>query len=381
MATSRRVLAVSAGQLDPLSWFTGPFVPVAFTAVGAAFGLVTVVAKWGATSAPLAQVLALALAVGAGVAVHILTRPLRQQPGWLAVGGVMTTAVAALTVSALGYVGSSFTVELWWAPVSVALTTASLGPYIPIRRLALVGLVSVVVAAGVGVGILGAVSPWGRVATATLIAYPLLLGLSATVAFCYGVVSRMLRLVDTPARMMPQVVQDEAAQNVERAMVARLTARAVPFLESVADAGRITPSDRALAGQLARRLRDELVTQSNLSWLDSIASRSRLVVVDPDRRARRMNSAQRTALRGILQAILDTPGTDSGSLMIELRAADDGATAVGLSLDMALPEGRRIMHLAPYYLNLRSAVDDLSWDREALLRLSFRVADDPTRSP
>ena len=85
-----------------------------------------------------------------------------------------------------------------------------------------------------------------------------------------------------------------------------------------------------------------------------------------------MNTAQRTALRALLQAILDIPATDSGSLMIELRRAPDGATAVGVSLDMALPEGTRVLHLAPYYLTLRTTVRDLAVDRDTL-RLTFRI--------
>ena len=152
----------------------------------------------------------------------------------------------------------------------------------------------------------------------------------------------------------------------ERVRLAELTARAVPFLEGIIATGVVSPSDRALAGQMARRLRDDLVTQSNLSWLDSVASASRLVVIDPERRAGKMRTSQRTALRALLKAILDTPGTDAGSLLVELRGAEDGSTAVGVSLDMELPEGRRIMHLAPYYLTLRTAVDDLTWDATSL---------------
>jgi hypothetical protein len=79
-----------------------------------------------------------------------------------------------------------------------------------------------------------------------------------------------------------------------------------------------------------------------------------------------MNPSQRTALRSLLRAVLDTPGADSSSLLIELRGRADGATAVGVSMDVDLPEGRRIMHLAPYYLTLRTAVDDLSWDASSL---------------
>jgi hypothetical protein len=56
-----------------------------------------------------------------------------------------------------------------------------------------------------------------------------------------------------------------------------------------------------------------------------------------------------------------------------LRRATDGATAVAVSMDQALPDGRRIMHLAPYYLTLRTAVEDLTIETERLLKLSFRI--------
>jgi hypothetical protein len=157
--------------------------------------------------------------------------------------------------------------------------------------------------------------------------------------------------------------------------LAELTARAVPFLEGVIAAGKVSATDRALAGQMARRLRDDLVTQSNVSWLDSVASASRLVVIDPEHRAAKMPTAQRTALRALLAAILDTPGTDAGSLLVELRGTEDGSTAVGVSLDMELPEGRRIMHLAPYYLTLGTAVKDLQWSRDKFIKLSFNLPD------
>jgi hypothetical protein len=282
-------------------------------------------------------------------------------------------------VSALGYAGGPFAIALWWAPCGFAFTIASLAPYLPVRRLLTLGFASIVVVVLASVAILYPVGgDWGTVSSALIIAYTPAIALAATATFSYSVVSTMLPMLEHSSRIMVagQAVRDKATELVERAIVARLTARAVPFLEGIADAGRIEPADRALAGQLARRMRDDLVTQSKLSWLDSIASESRLVVVDPDQLARRMNNAQRTALRGMLRAILDIPATDSNSLMVELRKAPDGATAVGVSLDMALPEGTRIMHLAPYYLTLKTAVRDLAIDQDERLSLTFRM--DPT---
>lgn len=369
MPASERYFVVSPQQVDPLSWFTGPLVPLAFGAATAIAGAGAIVFSWSQSPWPIVQAAALALFVGADLVIHFATRPLRQHIGW-GVGVVaLAMAVAGMLLSAAGYIDGQFAIERWWASGAFGLTIASLGPYLPVRRLLVLGTSAIAVGVVGSIALLNPVGgSWGTVGSALIAAYPPALGLAATITFSYMVVSTMMPMLDSPSRIMVvgQAVQDEAADLVERVTVARLSARATPFLERIADAGRIEPADRALAGQLARRLRDELVTQSNLSWLDSIASESRLVVVDPDKLARRMNNAQRTALRALLRALLDIPATDSGSLMVELRRADDGATAVGVSLDMALPEGTRVMHLAPYYLTLKTAVRDMVVDRDKL---------------
>lgn len=370
---NRRSFSLSAQQIDPLSWFTGPYVPLAFSGLSLVYGALLIAITWGDGGQPWLQLPALLLGSSAGVITHVATRPLRQQIGWGTGALVLGFATAGMIISAFGYAGSSFSIELWWAPGVLSLTIGGLGPYLAVRKVVVLGCSATIVATLAALTVVGPIDFWGAVGTAIIFAYAPVLGVVVTGTFSYEVVSRMLPMIESPSRIMVagQQVKDDAAEQIERVTIARLTARAAPFLESIADAGRITPADRALAGQLARRIRDELVTQSRLSWLDSIASESRLVVVDPDHRARRMNSAQRTVLRGMLHAILDTPGIDNGSLMVELRAAPDGATAVGVSLDMALPEGRRVMHLAPYYLTLKTAVDDLTFDHDQLLKLSF----------
>ncbi len=86
-----------------------------------------------------------------------------------------------------------------------------------------------------------------------------------------------------------------------------------------------------------------------------------------------MNESQRAALRGLLVAAMDSTGVDRRSLLIELRAQPDGSTAVALSIDMDLPEGRRLVLLAPYYLTLKTTVDDLSWDDGRRLLMQFKI--------
>jgi hypothetical protein len=366
-------LAISAQELDPLTWFTGRVVPLVFAGLVVLYGALRV-RTWFDTDSPWLQPIAVLLCAGACIFVYLMTRPLRPQLGWGA--GVVTVLIggSGLLVSSIGYAGSQLSIELWWAPFGFGLAIASLAPYLSARTVLVLGGVSTVIFTILAFWFIDPdVTVWGPLASMIIISSPIVSGLVAAVTFAFVLVSRMMPVIEQRSRMMlPREAPDAAAEQIERLRLARLSARAVPFLLGIADGGRITPADRALAGQLARRLRDDLVTQSNLSWLDSVAEGSRLVVIDPEHRAGRMRPGQRTALRALLRALLDTPGADATSLLIELRGRPDGATAVGVSMDVELPEGRRIMHLAPYYLTLRTEVDDLTWDATSL---SFTVSD------
>lgn len=374
MRSQTRVAVTSAQQADPLSWFTGPYLPLAFTGFLFVYGTVATALTWNVSDNPWLQFAGLWLCVLAGLLVHIRTRPLQRPLGWSTSALALATATVGMLLSALDYRGTDVNLGVWWGPAGPAFVLLSLAPYLPPRKVWVLGLASAAVTVALGTTILlPSFSTQGPVTLAIVIAYPPLMALAAATVFSYSIVSTILPMLESPSRIMApgQKVRDEAVAEIEHVTLARLTARAAPFLEHVADAGLVTPADRALAGQLARRLRDDLVTQANESWLDSIAESTRLVVVDPDHLARHMNNAQRTALLAMLQAILDMPETDTGSLMIELRTAADGATAAAISMDMTLPEGRRIMHLAPYYLTLRTAVDDLHFDRD---RLTFTIS-------
>jgi len=376
MPPRRRYLLQSAQSIDPISWFTGTNVPLACAALIVVYGFALIAGQWDASRAPVAQLVSVALAAGACVLVHLITRPMRPPIGWVVAGLVFSFVVAAVAVSALDYSGAPFALEFWWAPSAITLATASLAPYLTAPKLIVLGGSATGATVVIGLSLLDPFQDsWGILGSAVLIGYSPILGVLATVTFSYSIVSTMSRMLDSPSRneVDGRAVLDEAANVVERVTLAQLSARAAPFLERIADAGVVSPEERSLAGQLARRIRDDLVTQSNVTWLELIAQQSRLVVIDPKRRARAMDDAQRTALRALLQAILDTAGTDSGSLLVELREAPDGATAVGVSLDIALPEGLRIMHLAPYLLALGTAVEDLRVDRHAL-GVTFRVA-------
>lgn len=373
MGARERLLRTSAQQADPLSWFTGPYMPLSFAGLIFVFGTLMTVFTWGATTRPWMQLAGLWLVVLAALLIHVRTRPVRPPMGYGSASLVLGTTLVGVVLSALDYRGTDLNLGLWWGPGAPALILLGLAPYLAVRTMLVLGIATTSAVSIISFGILYPVNDvTGPVATALIVAYPTAMGTAAACTFSYTIVSRVTRALESPSRIMVpgQRLRADAVEQLERVTLARLTARAVPFLLAIADAGAVTPTDRALAGQLARRLRDDLVTQANTSWLDAVAAGSRLVVVDPDRLARRMSNPQRTALLAMLRAILALPETDTGSLMIELRATGDGSTAAAVSMDVALPEGRRIMHLAPYYLTLGTAVEDLGFDRE---RLTFRI--------
>ncbi|MDO7881278.1 hypothetical protein [Antiquaquibacter soli] len=372
MARSRYVV-LSAQQVDPLSWFTGPYLPLALSGLIFVSGAVITATSWSTSEHPWLQLAGLLLNVIAALLIHVRTRPLQRPIGWGTGTLALATSILGLVLSALDYRGTELNLNLWWGPAAPAIILLCLSPYLPARTMWVLGSATTIVTVGASMAILYPVNDYvGPVMTAVMIGFPVVMATAASTLFAYSLVSTMLPMLESPSRIMVvgQQARDEAVAELEHKTVARLIGRARPFLESVADAGRVTPEDRALAGQLARRLRDDLITQASESWLDSIASTSRLVVVDPDRLARLMTNAQRTAVLAMLRAILESPEADSDSLMIELRRAPDGSTAAAISMDLALPEGRRIMHFAPYYLTLKTAVDDLEFDRD---RLTFRI--------
>ncbi len=371
----RRWLQLSAQEADPLSWFTGSLVPLVFAALNLLYGGTFAAVTWGASRDPFVQIVGVALCSAACVVVHVLTRPMRRRLGWGGASVALALGVVGFALSAIGYADTVLSIELWWAPFGLALVIASLGPYLPARAIILLGTAATLIAVPIAQVVIQAqVTGWGPVATALIIASSLISGIVATAAFSVAVVARTLPLIERRTQTMLSLDAPQGALNeqLERDRLARLISRAAPFIEDVARAGEVTTADRTLAGNLARRLRDDLVTQSNLSWLDSVAQ-DRLVVIDPDYLANRMRASQRTALRAFIRAILDTPGTDAGSLLVELRAHPDGSTAVGVSLDFELPEGRRVMQLAPYYIALHGSVEDLEWRDDKFLRVTFNL--------
>jgi len=372
---------VTPQQIDPLSWFTRPLVPVAFAMLALIVGAGTIAITWHLGPLVWLDVAGVAAIVAACVVVQFATRPLRPAFSLRDAITPLALALVGLVLSTVSGMNSEVLVQHWWAPIGVGFVVATLGPFSTVRQIVAYGsLLSVATAVCGCIAFVGPGHVWSTVSVAFIAASAVVIGTVATATFCFVVVSSTQALLAGAGTVPPasHAASEEAARRVERRTLARLGNRVAPFLEGIADAGEVTPTDRALAGQLARQLRSDLVSQANRTWLDSIALFGRIYVVDPDSRADRMNAAQRTALRALLLAVMDNPAATVGTLFIELRGENDGSTAVALSLDFSLPEGRRAMMLAPYYLTLQTTVQSLSWDPSRdLLRFQLPAQGEP----
>jgi hypothetical protein len=349
--------------------------PLVFSVAAVLQGIVITFMYWAEWSSVVLQFAAMPLFLLAGWMTAGYTQPNRPQLGRRHAALVLFIATLGLAVSAVGTLGSTAPVQQWWPGIALGAALASLAPYSSARQMVAYSIPTVITLAVVGWLVFSSITNfWPPLGIIVIAVGPVIVASVASVVFCYTVVGRTLAFLETSAGAEEVYTAAEPLDETEqKGSVARVSARVVPFIQRIAESGVITPSDRAIAAQIARRLRSELVTVTNRSWLDVVARETGMVVSDPGRLADRMNESQRAALRGLLLEALDSAVVDTDTLLIELRAQQDGSTAVALSIDVDLPEGRRLVLLAPYYLTLKTTVDDLSWDDGRSLLLQFRI--------
>jgi hypothetical protein len=365
----------SPQDVDPLSWFTGPRMPITFSLAAVVQGVAITIIYWNSWSSVLLQFFALPFFLGAGWLTATSAQPNRSRFRLRDAAGILGLACIGVIVSAIGTYGGSVPVAQWWAGIALGVTLVGIAPYCAPRTL-LIAAIPLIVFSGLEGWIVFSSQTdfWPPAALVAIAIGPVTIAAAAGVVFSYTVVARTLALLDTSIGAEDfYAISDVADAEQQRESIARVSARVAPFLESVAVAGTITTENRALAAQIARRLRTELVTATSRSWLDIVAQESGMIVSDPARLADSMNESQRTALRALLLAAMDSTVVDQHTLLIELRAQPDGSTAVALSIDVDLPEGRRLVLLAPYYLTLKTTVDDLSWDDGRSLLMRFKI--------
>ncbi len=364
----------SPWDADPLSWFTAPNLPLAAASIALVHGVLVLTASGQIGTRPIAQVGALVIGVAALVGVHVATRSPR---GALRLRVAIPLALfssAALVVSAWGYRGEDFAVELWWAPLVCSLTLLAMAPYSSSQRLATVGAVMTLVAT---VTVLFVVVPdetsWPPYSTVVIALFPIVVGAVGGVVLVQAVTSGLADWSERPLDVATVPCDEALIAEIDATTSARI-ANATLLIRDVLARGEVTDADASAAAQLAERLRAELTGDVDRTWLERVALGAPLRIDDEERLADQLDLAQRTALRALLDALLTPDEGRIGRARLELRRTDDGAVAVALRIASSMPEGRRETFLAPYYVGLRSTVDKLRWRSGPVTAVEFEVA-------
>ena len=374
-----RALRQSPHELDPLTWLAGNHVSLVFGALVVVACTPSILWSDGSIVEVLAQLGALLLMAASCVVVFWFSRPARGRLTLPRAAIPVIMAGLAMTLSAVNVgspsgVGSLMPIEAWWAPLGAGLVLGALAPYTSVVRMlvmsaALILLASVCAVAGFTNDL------WPVVSTVAIAIVPLVIAAGAAVSFQYQVAKRIQRWVarEVPAVVTGELLGEQARLTAVEKELAVVSARVQPLLTAIAERGHVTEDDQAAATVLANEIRGELVERSNRSWLDHVATGRPITVVDPDHRADTMDELQRSTVHGLLLAVLDSPEVEFPQLLIELRGETDGSTAVAITIDAGLAEGRRIMLLAPHYLSLRTAADDVTWKGGDTIRMRFRA--------
>lgn len=366
-------------EIDPLTWLSGNRLPLVFAALIIITCSPSIFMAKGSPIEVLSQIAALLLMAAACIVVFSFTRPTRGRLTLPRAIVPVTMACAATVISAVNVAAPSLVVDLmpiefWWAPLGFSLVLGSLVPFLSATKSLLVGGIAVALT-GVCSALSFAGGAWPVVSTVAIGSVPIVLATAGAVTFEAQVVKRVLRWSSnaSPAVVTGGLLTERARLAAMHVELEAVSSRVAPLLAGIADRAEVTPDDRARAAQLADEIRRELVERSNRSWLDHVAHGKPITVVDPDHRAETMEEHQRSMVHALVLAVIDSPEVEYPQLLIELRGEADGSTAVAITVDAGLAEGRRIMLLAPHYLSLRTAVDDLRWSGGDTIRMRFRV--------
>lgn len=364
----------SAIDVDTLSWLTSSLVTIWVPIVVTLHGVVSITAGGQAGRSVATQVLALVLLVGAGILVHVGSRPYRGRLGAaLSVTVFVVTALSVL-VSAAGLRGEAVVPELWWASLAAALIAMSLAPFVP-GRIFLPGMVGVAACTLFGAlaatGGEGVSLPFSAALTASSPVLFAIIGGSVLTGVMIADVERWRGLAG--AAPVKDAQEEPVFAILERVTAGAWSQRMQPFLHSMASTDEVSDRDRRRAAALADELRRALVDRDAQSWLSPIVAEWPVHVDDPHRLADTITVDQRSAITALITGLFSDPEAGVFGARLRLAVAGDDTVAVAVTVSLDLPEGRRTTVLAPYYLSVKSVVRRIEWRNGESLVVSFDV--------
>jgi hypothetical protein len=297
-------------------------------------------------------------------------------------------ALGAALLESLGHWAHNGSIRDDWGPICLGVLILALGSYRPPKEIVVATTVS-----GLMLGLLTLIEAPRLSTTAPPIAFvivaivPLLALGYASAVFSREIVESIARWQRRAADAsigLARELRDGVTRSVQQDRVTILNRDVLPFFTELLGTGQISNQDRARARQIADSIRRVMVEEVDRSWLENVielaggagpgkSGAAKVVVDDEDRLAASMTTDQRTALRALLVALIETSHFDRSDLRISLTAsgrACNGRLVANLSLSEYLLRS----NFAPYFAVIRSVFTDMSIDFDAptlTLRFSY----------
>ena len=361
-------------EVDALSWFTSSIAIGGVAVLVILIGTLSITLGGHAGSAPELQILSIVVMASTSVLIHGASQPRGHHAARQLSKAVFVAVSAAVSLSALGYSGEPPAPELWWAPVGAGLVLMSVSPTVP-GRVYVPGVLGVVAVTATAAAILAVTD-----GSSTPIADTVIASSSIVYALIGGSVLNSMLLLAIEGWRAGQRTKEQVLGDPERVLSLidevtdrRLSSQVMVFLARVTEHGEIHETDRLHAARLAERLRDDLVQRDQQDWISSLVAGRTVLVDDPERLAETITVEQRGALIALLNGLFSDPRAGVRSARLTLARRHQGTVAVGLTIDLTLPEGRRTSVLTPYYLTVKSVVPRVEWRNGESLYVAFDV--------
>lgn len=280
-------------------------------------------------------------------------------------------ATAAIVLDTAGRWGASAADGTNPMALAIGALLVAMAPYRPARELAAAGVLASLLIGFVALLHSSAIDAPNVVHIITWSVPVLSLGLAAA-AFASAMVvaiENWQRRADAASREATQTMEQGIAKSVQQDRVTILNQDVVPFFVGLLDRDRLTPEDRARAGEISDSIRRLMVAEVDRTWLDDVVrdlAEGRIdarAVRDSQRLAQAMSTHQRAAFRALLVAVCDMPGFDPGFFAVSITASDPGLAWVNLTVRVEAPEASPRSALAPYLAAIRVMFREVTVDR------------------
>jgi len=373
-------------QRDPLAARAGRPVTLLILAAAPVFAGMMAWFNHDDIEHPWLAVLSLLLTVAASVVFGVASSPLRAPLTRSALIASVSVAFGAFLAQVMALGADNAFLRDDWAALCLGFVVLAASPYRPRAELAGIGGIAAIAIAIVTLGQIGSFETVAPPSAFAIVAALPVVALSLAAAAFSSTINASLDEWDRNAAVAVSKLTENGTELIERSVqqdrVTLLNRQVVPFFTAVVEAGALTEADRERARQLSESIRAIMVAGVNTSWLDALVDEGRtrrgldstateVGVLDPERRASEMSTAQRTAVRALLGAVFGDPSVIPDSVRLSL-AGGRRHTEVVLTAALDGDDAPTTLAIEPYVAVLRVVFDALAVDVVgALLTVRF----------